>query len=103
LRDWLEDGVSIGISVIAWAEFLCGPVHDGDVALAAQIVREPVRFATDDAVATGRLFNLAGRRRGSLVDCMIAAVALRAEAVLATSDVGFRRFEGAGLHVVSAA
>jgi predicted nucleic acid-binding protein len=104
LRGWLRDGTSVGISVVGWAEFLCGPVHDDDVKLAARIVREPVALTPDDAATTGRLFNLAGRRRRSFVDCMIAAAAIRAEATLATADADdFRRFEPAGLRIVSTA
>ena len=101
LRSWLRDGKSVGISVVGWAEFLCGPVDDDDVKLAARIVREPIVLTADDAAMTGRLFNLAGRRRRSFVDCMIAAAALRAEAALATADTpDFRRFESAGLRIV---
>jgi predicted nucleic acid-binding protein len=53
-----------------------------------------------DAGASARLFNLTGRRRGSLNDCMIAAIALRVDASVATTDVAdFRRFEAAGLQI----
>ena len=104
LRRWLRGGTTVAISVVGWAEFLCGPLQDDEVRLAARIVREPVALTADDAAITGRLFNLAGRRRKSLVDCMIAAAALRAEATLATADIDdFRRFEPAGLRIVSAA
>jgi predicted nucleic acid-binding protein len=100
VRRWLKAGDSIGISAIGWAEFLCGPVAPGDLALVARIVGEPLPFGSADAAVTASLFNVAGRRRHSLVDCMIAAVALRAEAPLATSNpADFRRFEPAGLRL----
>ena len=42
-----------------------------------------------------------GRRRGSLIDCMVAAVALADGAPIATENVAdFRRFEDFGLKVV---
>jgi predicted nucleic acid-binding protein len=100
LRGWLRGGESLGISSVSWAEFLCGPVATSDVALATRIVGEPEPFTSADAVSTARLFDLAGRRRGSLADCMIVATALRAQAPLATSNVAdFRRFESAGLRI----
>jgi len=90
------------MSLIAWAEFLCGPVETNDVDLAARIIQDRVPFVDEDAGVAARLFNLSGRRRGSLIDCMIAAVALRAGASLATTNPeDFRRLESAGLEVVA--
>jgi predicted nucleic acid-binding protein len=100
LRGWLVDGEPVGISAVSWAEFLCGPVEANAVELANRIVGEPLALIADDSRLTARLFNLAGRRRGSLVDCMIAATAVRAGAALATRDpADFRRFESAGLRI----
>jgi predicted nucleic acid-binding protein len=102
LRAWLADGTPLGISAVSWAEFLCGPVGEDDVRLAVRIVHEPVAFGSHDPAATAKLFNMAGRRRGSFVDCMIAAVALGAGAALATGNpADFRRFEPAGLKVIA--
>ena len=101
LRRWLADGEAIGVSAVSWAEFLCGPVQPSHVELATRIVDAPVPFLDADSTLTARLFNSAGRRRGSFVDCMIAAVALRAGAFLATANpTDFRRFESAGLRLV---
>ena len=102
LRAWLVDGTPLGISAVSWAEFLCGPVREEDVRLAARVVHEPVAFGAHDSAATAKLFNMAGRRRGSFVDCMIAAVALRAGAALATGNPSdFRRLEPAGLKLIA--
>jgi len=100
LRKWLAEGVALGIGTVAWSEFLCGPVDAGHVELALRIVREPVPFLAEDAALSARLFNLSGRRRGSLIDCMIAATALRSGAAVATSNpADFRSFASAGLDV----
>ena len=101
LRSWLAGGEQIGISAISWTEFLCGPVELHDVELARQVIDEPVPLLAVDAGTSARLFNVTGRRRGSLNDCMIAAIALRVDASVATTNVtDFRRFEPAGLRLV---
>jgi len=103
LREWLARSQAIGISVVGWTEFLCGPVDAHDVELAARVVDEPVALLPGDAGMAAKLFNLAGRRRGSSNDCMIAATALRADASVATTNLAdFRRFEPAGPRVMSA-
>jgi predicted nucleic acid-binding protein len=102
LRAWLAAGESIGMSVVTWTEFLCGPVADADVHLASRVVDDPEPLFAADAVVAARLFNAGGRRRGSLTDCMIAAVAIRVGAMLATTDADdFRRFESAGLRIAA--
>jgi len=101
LRSWLREGEPLGMSAIAWAEFLCGPLEDAQLHLVNLFVPRRAPFGDDEAALASQLFNGSGRRRGSLADCMIAATAIRGQAVLATKNPGdFRRFEGAGLHVV---
>jgi len=98
----VQRGAPIGMSAISWAEFLCGPIEARDVALAARVVREQVPFLGEDAALAARLFNVSGRRRGTLADCMIAASALRTDATLATANPeDFRRLQPAGLRIVA--
>ncbi len=86
------------MSAVAWAEFLCGPLHPTELALADEVIAVRRDFTTQDAALATRLFNEAGRRRGSLPDCMIAATALAEGAAVATVNVNdFRRFEPFGL------
>ena len=102
-RTWLRSNADVGISSIAWAEFLCGPVDEQDVGLAVRILPDRYPFTQDDAAVAARLFNLSGRRRGTFIDCMIAAVALGANASLATTNPDdFRRLEPAGLQIITA-
>ena len=101
LRRWLREGEPLAVSAVGWAEFLCGPVDAVHVELAARILEAPVPFLDADAALAARLFTLGGRRRSSVVDCMIAATALRVGATLATTNpADFRRFARAGLRLV---
>lgn len=98
IRGWIADGESLAMSVIGWTEFLCGPVEERHAGLVAALLAECIAFTEADAEIAARLFNDSGRRRGSLIDCMIAAAALRANAPLATVNVAdFQRFEPLGL------
>jgi predicted nucleic acid-binding protein len=98
LRAWLEERENVGISAVSWAEFQCGPVSAPVIALAERVLGEPMPFASAQAALSAKLFNETGRRRGTLVDCMIAATAIVAEESLATSNPkDFARFEKLGL------
>ena len=100
IREWLKAAQPLGMSAIAWAEFLCGPLTDRQIDLAARLVPERAPFLDQDAELAARLFNGSGRRRGSFTDCMIAAAALRARADLATHNTSdFRRFSDFGLRL----
>ena len=83
---WVSDQEVLNVSTIAWAEFLCGPMDATGEALARQIFPHPEPFLPADAVLAASLFNQTGRRSRSLADCMIAAVAMRCGAKLATHN-----------------
>lgn len=103
LRRWLQGREALGMSAVAWTEFLCGPLDESQRELSTRVVSQRVAFLEEDAVLGARLFNETGRRRGSLIDCMIAATALRARAPIATANVAdFRRFAAYGLAVLEA-
>jgi predicted nucleic acid-binding protein len=101
LREWLHSGVPLGVSTIVWAEFLCGPIKAHEIELAARIIPEQVPFIAEDAELSARLFNLGGRRRGSMADCMIAATTMRCGASLATANPDdFRKLGSTGLKII---
>ena len=98
LREWIRANEPLGMSAIAWAEFLCGPVDETVLSLASAVVARRFQFTEEMATMAARLFNGSGRRRGTMIDCMIAATALAEEAAVATSNPGdFSRFEAFGL------
>jgi predicted nucleic acid-binding protein len=102
LRAWVRDGEPLAMSAVAWSEFRCGPLAPRDADLAARLL-EVHPFTSDDASLAADLFNAGGRRRGSLLDCMVAAAALRAGAPLATANpADFRRLTTSGLEIVTA-
>ena len=98
LERWISDEWTVRISAIVWSEFLCGPVAGRAIDLTASFLGEPIAFDGLHAVVAAQLFNIGGRRRHSSPDCMIAAVALSADAALATSNrKDFERFAAIGL------
>ncbi len=103
LRRWLKDGEGLVMNTVAWTELLCGPLEESHLELATRIVSRRLPFLEEDSAVSARLFNEAGRRRGSLIDCMVAASALRAGEPLATANTAdFRRFVAQGLVLLEA-
>ena len=101
LRVWLREGKEVAVCTVGWAEFLCGPVGPKAGAHVLDFLAEPLPFLEEDARRAAELFNVAGRKRGSLMDCMIAASALRHSAPLATANPSdFRLFEDEGLEIL---
>ncbi|HEY3763174.1 MAG TPA: PIN domain-containing protein [Verrucomicrobiae bacterium] len=97
-REWSAANEPFGVSTVAWAEYLCGPLDTAAEALARSIFPAPEMFIEPDAVLAARLFNESGRRSRSLADCMIAAVAIRRGAKLATINAAdFQPFTMHGL------
>lgn len=102
LREWIDEGADIQVSTVAWAEFCCGPVTPEERNAARRLLPEPIPLTGPDAEIGARLFNISGRRRGSIEDCLIAAVAMSSNAAVATSNYAdFRRFEIEGLTVLT--
>jgi predicted nucleic acid-binding protein len=83
-QTWAATGEVFNVSSIAWGEFLCGPLDTTAESLARQVFPNPEPFLPDDAALAAKLFNQTGRRSRTLADCMIAAVAVRCGAKLAT-------------------
>jgi predicted nucleic acid-binding protein len=95
---WTAIPQILNVSTVAWAEFLCGPLGAEEKVLARQIFPSPEPFLQSDALLAASLFNKTGRRSRSLADCMIAAVAMRCGARLATLNAGdFQPFAQHGL------
>ena len=98
LNLWLSGGESLGISSVTWAEFFAGPLSKTDEQVARQMFKKVEGLSGTDAEIAGRLFNQTGRRSRSLPDCMIAAVAIRCGAKLATLNTSdFQPFVTHGL------
>ena len=98
LREWVGARESLAVSSVAWTEFLCGPYERSSLEYAFRVIDRYIDFTPEHAEIAAHLFNLTGRRRGSQMDCMIAATAIAESAPIATSDrEDFRRFESEGL------
>ena len=86
LVSWLSAGESLGISSVAWGEFLCGPLTATAESVARQLLPDAAHLEKVDAEKAAELFNATGRRAKCFADCCIAAVAIRTQARLATSN-----------------
>jgi predicted nucleic acid-binding protein len=97
-RSWSASREAFGVCTVAWAEYLCGPLDPTAESLARRIFPNPEAFLPADAALASALFNRTGRRSRSLADCMIAAVAIRCGAKLATINTqDFSPFQPHGL------
>jgi predicted nucleic acid-binding protein len=86
------------MSSYAWGEVLCGPLDPQDQSLAKRLVHRFLPVRMEESSRGAELFNLAGRRRRSFADCVIAATAILGGAALATTNPkDFERFLEAGL------
>ena len=96
---WLKTGKSVTTSAVAWSEFCNGPLSKAQKDAAFAVLdRKITDFTWREAEEAARLFNLSGRRRGSHIDCMIAAAAMVAGVPLATLNrVDFDRLVPFGL------
>jgi predicted nucleic acid-binding protein len=95
---WLSPTEDVGVSVIVWAEFLCGPLSAQEEQGARRFFPAPESLLPPDAEMAAEMFNKTGRRSRSLADCMIAAVAIRCGARLATINTpDFQPFVQYGL------
>lgn len=94
LEQWLRQGNVVQMSAIAWSEYLCGPLRETELHIAGTALSRIEAFTGEDAELSSQLFNHTGRRTRSHVDCMIAAHAIRRNALLATLNLqDFGRFE----------
>ena len=94
IRRWLEQGVELAASAIAWSEFCNGPLtREQKDSVFAVLEGRVEDFTMRDAEAASILFHRTGRRRGSHADCMIAAAAMCRGVKVATRNVAdFERF-----------
>jgi predicted nucleic acid-binding protein len=75
-------------------------LNEQDQAIADELFSDVYPLLKQDAEAGVGLFNKTGRRRGSLADCLIAALCLRLDAVLATANTqDFSFFQSVGLRL----
>lgn len=101
LRQWVRERRSLAVSVIAWGEYLCGPVSDAERLAYEELFREPVAFVPAASEVAAHLFNVSGRRRGTFTDCLIAASAIVEGAELVTVNTAhFVRMVPMGLRLV---
>jgi predicted nucleic acid-binding protein len=97
----VRQGEKLSCSVLAWAEYLCGPVSGEERQLSWQLIEgSPASLEGFVAELGALFFNATGRRRGSLADCLIAATAVTHSALFITlNNRDFLPFEPLGLNL----
>jgi predicted nucleic acid-binding protein len=87
--------------VIAWGEYLCGPVSDAERLVYEELLGAPIAFVPAASEVAAHLFNVSGRRRGTFTDCLVAASAIVEGAELVTVNTAhFVRMVPVGLRLV---
>ena len=100
LSAWFTSGETLVTPMLAWFEFLCGPVTAVQIQTMRAFLHALLPFDESHAIAAAGLFNAAGRKRTVRVDAMIAATAIVAGAALATnSQHDFSAFKERGLRL----
>ncbi len=98
LTAWITSGERLVTPMLAWFEFLCGPVTAMQIQTMRAFLHDLLPFDESHAVAAAGLCNVAGRKRTVRVDAMIAATAIVAGAALATNNQkNFGAFSLSGL------
>lgn len=98
---WVEEGELLCAPMVAWFEFLCGPVSELQITTARAFLSEIVSFDERHAEEAARLFNSTGRKRPLRIDATIAAAAIVTKARLATDNrADFEPFVLYGLQLV---
>jgi predicted nucleic acid-binding protein len=88
LLAWIDAGETFCAPAPAWYEFLCGPLEADAVEVMKDLGGERiVPFDSDSSALAAELFNKIGRPRTRRVDVMIAAIAIRQGAKLATLNI----------------
>ncbi len=104
LRAWAAAGEVLVTPMVAWYEFLCGPVSPVQRDTMRTFLQALLLFDEPQAHIASELFNATGRRRALRVDAMIAAAAISAGASLATNNrEDFEVFVRGGLRLQPAA
>jgi predicted nucleic acid-binding protein len=99
VRRWLEEGVELCASAIAWSEFCNGPLsREQKDSIFAVLEGRVLDFTLKEAETASVLFHRTGRKRGSHADCMIASAAICRGVKIATRNLrDFERFEEFGI------